>query len=781
MRKFSCLFTFIMLMWGSLIFAKEVPIEKARQLGKAAFSIYSKTQNSNDNARNSNLKIKSEYTKKVKGKEYYHVLNFDGGGFIIISGNDDYSPVLGFSDVNSFNFNDPNFNQFMGGLMEGHQVNMDYIEKNKKHKNERNVSKWKSLESLSSESTLRQRGSFTEVVSPLTTTKWGQDGYYNAECPEDPGGVNGNTYCGCVPVAVSQLIKYYDHPVQGNGSNEYQSANYGVLSSDYCNTTYNWSNMPDVLTAPNADVAELIYQVGTSMETEYSTSYTGTYAYKLVDALINNFGYDDGIKSFNGTNHDSFVNITIRELDQSRPVLYGAFDLDENDFADRGHAWVGDGYGYDMNGTFYVHFNWGWNGSNNGWFLDYQNIPILDGYWDPLNDGEATIPYFWYRDTYYEIFPAANGCHDPSSQSLSAGPSQNYVWLYYNKPDPNEVGKFQYRVKGTTTWLEVGETTYAIIIQNLSQGTTYEYRAARMCCSGWSDYSEIQEFTTESSVSAPPRPSQTDITVYSSCVNRTRFKTTEYIGTIHRYRWRVRGTTTWTVSGNTSNQYLWITGNWEECTKYDVQLRVYSNGQWSSWSPTKVHTTRSLRPDQSGIYADVLSPNFAYLYCQGHTGDDKQFYYKALTDGATNQYVRTTLHYAPLSLVPNTQYEYKVRKRCGVTGAWSCWSPAQYFTTPPDASSRSNNNNILEQKTTTNLENEDIKIYPNPIRGNHIDVELLNSMKKIESISIMDIHGRLIWSNEFDNVSNVRITTNDWASGVYIITINRTFNKRLVK
>jgi len=61
-----------------------------------------------------------------------------------------------------------------------------------------------------------------------------------------------------------------------------------------------------------------------------------------------------------------WITMLIEELDAFRPLHYSGRDSNGSN----GHAFICDGY----QGTDYFHFNWGWSGSNDG----YYRLSLLD-------------------------------------------------------------------------------------------------------------------------------------------------------------------------------------------------------------------------------------------------------------------------------------------------------------------------------------------------------------------------------------------------------------------
>ena len=82
----------------------------------------------------------------------------------------------------------------------------------------------------------------------LVQTTWNQNYPYNYFCPEGDGGPGGHCYAGCVATAAAQLMKYWNHPLQGQGSHTYYPEDhpeYGPLTANFGETTYDWDNMPN--------------------------------------------------------------------------------------------------------------------------------------------------------------------------------------------------------------------------------------------------------------------------------------------------------------------------------------------------------------------------------------------------------------------------------------------------------------------------------------------------------------------------------------------------------
>jgi len=204
----------------------------------------------------------------------------------------------------------------------------------------------------------------TPVVEPLLgDINWGQSEPFNTLCPM----VNGKRgYVGCVATAMAQIMRYYGYPTQGKGTHSYTDGGQ-TLSADFGATVYDWANMPNVIPdnpteAQTTAYSTLCYHLGVATNMTYAAGGSGAYTMVVPGALRDHFGYTASLRMHLRTyyNTDEWMDMIRAELDAGRPVYYSASSED----GQGGHAFVCDGY--DSEG--YVHMNWGWYGSSNGYF-----------------------------------------------------------------------------------------------------------------------------------------------------------------------------------------------------------------------------------------------------------------------------------------------------------------------------------------------------------------------------------------------------------------------------
>ncbi|MCK5520386.1 MAG: C10 family peptidase [Candidatus Marinimicrobia bacterium] len=156
------------------------------------------------------------------------MMNFAGGGWTIISGDDVAYPIIAFSRQGSYaSDNHPvQFDQWMENVSsEIHDaiVNQDVPL-------QETQSAWDRLNVSSDNFAMLP---LATLVEPLLTTTWRQGTYYNTSCPFDSEGTDGHVLTGCVATAISQVMKYHNYPVTGIGSHNYTDDSYGIQSVDF--------------------------------------------------------------------------------------------------------------------------------------------------------------------------------------------------------------------------------------------------------------------------------------------------------------------------------------------------------------------------------------------------------------------------------------------------------------------------------------------------------------------------------------------------------------------
>ena len=311
----------------------------------------------------------------VKSTSSYFVFNVGSSGFVIISADDSFRPVVGYSDEGVFPIENPSpeMMYYLDNLSQGREfalrtsVQQDAVV----------AKEWQSL--LHGGQLPSRNGS--KKASYLVRTTWNQDYPYNKLCPVDENG--GRCYAGCVATAMSQVMNYWKYPTTGFGSHSYYSS-YGQLTADFSSAVYDFDNMPLSVSNMSPDeasdeIAFFMYHCGIAVDMMYSPSGSGAYSEDVPDVVLKHFGYSNCCRLVYRDNYTlgEFQAMLKNQIDLGWPVYYSGTDTGGNG----GHAFVCDGY--DDNDMF--HFNWGWSGSGDGFFA----IDALDVSSYAFNSGQA--------------------------------------------------------------------------------------------------------------------------------------------------------------------------------------------------------------------------------------------------------------------------------------------------------------------------------------------------------------------------------------------------------
>ncbi len=285
----------------------------------------------------------------------YYIFNAsDGKGFVIVSGDDRMTELVGYSKtgfIDTDNMPDAlkscldNYAQYVALVQDG-SVAAD------KH-------------------TLEEA---TPVVAPLLKTNWTQTAPFNDLCPTDPS-TNKTSVVGCVATAMAQVCNYYKWPLKPQAfTKSYRCSNSARVQVDFSKSEYDWDNMFDEYSASatytdaqrNA-VAKLCFDLGAAANMDYSSSASGTQDSAIPYAL-DKFGYKCQIYYREMFTKTGFVALAKGELDNARPVIFSGQGTAG------GHCFVADGY--DSND--YLHINWGWGGLSDSYFdVDAMNPSAL--------------------------------------------------------------------------------------------------------------------------------------------------------------------------------------------------------------------------------------------------------------------------------------------------------------------------------------------------------------------------------------------------------------------
>ena len=303
--------------------------------------------------------VEIAYTQmQVDNEPAVYVFNGEDG-FVLVSAEDDARAILGYSDHGRFDATDmPENMQFWLQM----------------YADELASKPTSSLKGRVQRRIAAHAQATYPTISPiLGEVEWGQDEPYNNLCPT-VGGKRSVT--GCVATAISQIMYVHKYPTKGTGSKTYTTESHGLqLNVNFGATTYDWGNMLPYYknnynsTQANA-VATLMYHVGVAADMDYDPDGSGAISSAALAAITEYFGYNKSIhvlpKDF--MKEETVLQTVASDLQEGRPVYISGSTVNQE-----GHAFVCDG----MQSDGYLHINWGWNGSGNGYFalsaLDPEN------------------------------------------------------------------------------------------------------------------------------------------------------------------------------------------------------------------------------------------------------------------------------------------------------------------------------------------------------------------------------------------------------------------------
>jgi hypothetical protein len=335
------------------VFGKPVDENRAKTVG--LYFLQNKT-NSTLLKEAKNLQLAYKVTAIIgdilEEQTMFYVFNVGSVGFVIVAGDDTVTPILGYSDQG--NFVSENMPSNLKKWLENYKKEILFIIENDIKATEEINKSW----NLDQNNNKSNNSTFsTNSVNPLIQTRWDQSPYYNAQCPS-------NSVTGCVATAMAQVMKFWNYPATGSGFHSYNHPQYGTLSANYGNTTYQWSSMPNSVTSSNNAVATLMYHCGVSVNMNYNIASAGgssAHTLDVVNALKTYFNYSTSIQGLYRTSYtdSQWIALLKVELDAGRPIQYAGTG------SGGGHSFVCDGY--DVNN--YFHFNWGWSGNSDAYFL----------------------------------------------------------------------------------------------------------------------------------------------------------------------------------------------------------------------------------------------------------------------------------------------------------------------------------------------------------------------------------------------------------------------------
>lgn len=372
-------------------------------------------------------------------ESYYVFPNANSKGFTIVSGDDRLPEIVGYSSQGSYDENNlpEGFISFMKAYQNLYnKVNLGDAEA---LKNLAEIKAWRNKKNASAAS--------SSAVAPLLgNIEWDQTSPYNNMCPRYDSVHVAAT--GCVATAMAQVMAYYKYPKQLKADipgyvNRWNGIPMEIPTITREEGIYDWDNMlPKYNKEANATqqqkdaVAKLMYHCGAAVQMNYGPESAASVS---ASKLAKYFGYDaDLMMDLNRSTFslDKWMQIIDTELAAGRPVLYGG------QASDGGHQFICDG----KDGEGLYHINWGWSGSQNGYF----DLSLLNPEKGGTGSGNSTEGYNRLCSMTIGIAPD-NGVVDAPLATVPDIKAMNYGFLDTTTKDhrlnPDEAFDF---------WLDYG-------------------------------------------------------------------------------------------------------------------------------------------------------------------------------------------------------------------------------------------------------------------------------------------------------------------------------------
>lgn len=304
----------------------------------------------------------------------YYVFNINGGGFIIIAGEDRAEQVLGYDDKGRFDVN--NLPDPLRDLLDNYKRGIEFLQT---HKGQAITQPRRIL------------GQTAGGIEPMTKTEWGQEMPYYTQNPMKNGKYS---KVGCAGAAMLQMCYFWKYPISCGPLPGYYASRLSDTVPALPGTTFDYRNMLLSYGYWDWDATQLVQGEYTDEQalavatlarycsqaalmnfspdvstTNEAAKLNGmkTLGYNTNAISINNFG-----NTYTTEQWDSLLRV---ELDAGRPVMYASDKPGKV-----GHAFIIDGY----NDEGYFHINMGWYSTNNGWYLTTAIVLIsrYDAYRD---------------------------------------------------------------------------------------------------------------------------------------------------------------------------------------------------------------------------------------------------------------------------------------------------------------------------------------------------------------------------------------------------------------
>jgi hypothetical protein len=340
----------------SVLFADKVELNDAHQV---ATKFYNQKYKVNFPQTTGDFYITETFINRENDEPLIYIFNFNNDGYAVVPADDAIYPVVGFSFEGAYD--QATFPENAHYVINEFGKQVIYVRENSVRATAEVSMAWENLRSDDIEKLKFVRNN--RDIDPMVFAMWNQDSPYNAMCPADPSGPGGHVYAGCVATAMSMIMYHWRYPEQGTGSHSYYAPGYGTQTANFGQTTYDYNGMVNSSdNTYNEMIALLQYHCGVAVDMNYSPNGSGAYNPSVTPAIKNYFGYASNAQIIYRGSLITWKAYLDQQMEWSQPVYYAGCDNSGC------HAFVVDGTQEQSDDTYY-HFNFGWSGSGNGWYL----------------------------------------------------------------------------------------------------------------------------------------------------------------------------------------------------------------------------------------------------------------------------------------------------------------------------------------------------------------------------------------------------------------------------
>lgn len=386
------------------------------------------------------------------GELGYYMVDLKQGGWVMVSADDVMRPVMAFSFENSMT-PENEWNDNARYLLSLYQQEISLALSNSSLTRDAG---W----DLEAQATSKKAAA-ADPVDPFIPVNWNQSSGWNMFCPEDEDGPGGHAYVGCVAVSMAQAMSVYEYPVRPQGIKDYVHPDYGSIAVNYdMADPYEWGQM----SASSADEynAILLYHCAVAVEMDFGADGSGAYVVNAMAAMKRYFNYSQSMTfEYRYEDTEEWVSTLAAELEAGRPIVYRGNPGDGT----AGHAWNVDGY-YASGTVDYFHMNFGWSGSQNGYYT-------LDNITPGSNDFNAN------QGAILGMAPPSSMPYDLalSEESVPEGlPDSSFVAdVLVTDEDPDNVYSFTCKGPFSVILDDFGPASFYIEDQKLYTTEVFEY------------------------------------------------------------------------------------------------------------------------------------------------------------------------------------------------------------------------------------------------------------------------------------------------------------------